>query len=168
MRLHLDSRRPEGALCWKIENETFNTLKHQGYHLEHNFGHGEQNLSVVSLALLMMLAFLVDQTQQLCCPLFRAVWQKIRQQAGAVGQPRVLYFRHFAFMSMQHLYAVMLNDLAGKSRRLPSRIPLDQTSSPTLRSPPQRLPNRSPLRPHRALRHRCAKRSIPQGVVTSS
>jgi hypothetical protein len=30
---------------WKIENETFNTLKNQGYHLEHNFGHGEQHLS---------------------------------------------------------------------------------------------------------------------------
>ena len=49
-----------GRARWKIENETFNTLKNQGYHLEHNYGHGEQNLSVV-LALLMMLAFLVDQ-----------------------------------------------------------------------------------------------------------
>ena len=26
---------------WKIENENFNTLKNHGYHLEHNFGHGE-------------------------------------------------------------------------------------------------------------------------------
>ena len=25
---------------WKIENETFNTLKNQGYHLEHSYGHG--------------------------------------------------------------------------------------------------------------------------------
>jgi len=50
---------------WKIENETFNTLKNQGYQFEHNFGHGQQNLSVV-FAMLMMLAFLVDQTQQLC------------------------------------------------------------------------------------------------------
>jgi hypothetical protein len=46
-------------------------------HLEHNFGHGEQNLSVV-LALMMMLAFLVDQVQQLCCPLFLAAWHKMR------------------------------------------------------------------------------------------
>ena len=60
---------------WKIENETFDTLKNQGYHLEHNYGHGEQNLSVV-LALLMMLAFLVDQVQQTCCPLFQAAWTK--------------------------------------------------------------------------------------------
>jgi len=64
-----------GRARWKIENETFNTLKHQGYHFEHNYGHGEQNLSVV-FATLMMLAFLVDQTQQLCCALFQAVWTK--------------------------------------------------------------------------------------------
>src|SRR5215468_6553315 len=51
---------------WRIENETFNTLKHQGYHFEHNFGHGYEHLSVV-FAELMMLAFLVEQVQQLCC-----------------------------------------------------------------------------------------------------
>jgi hypothetical protein len=32
---------------WKIENETFNTLKNQGYHFEYNFGHGNQHLSTV-------------------------------------------------------------------------------------------------------------------------
>ena len=54
-----------GRARWKIDNETFNTLKNQGDNFEHNDGHGEQNLSVV-FAMLMMLAFLVDQTQQLC------------------------------------------------------------------------------------------------------
>ena len=29
-----------GRSRWKIENETFNTLKNQDYHLAHNFGHG--------------------------------------------------------------------------------------------------------------------------------
>ena len=47
-----------GRARWEIENETFNTLKNQGYHFEHNYGHGEQHLSVV-FATLMMLAFLV-------------------------------------------------------------------------------------------------------------
>jgi len=28
---------------WKIENEHNNVLKHHGYHLEHNFGHGQEN-----------------------------------------------------------------------------------------------------------------------------
>ena len=31
-----------GRARWKIENESFNTLKNQGYHLEHNFGHDRQ------------------------------------------------------------------------------------------------------------------------------
>jgi len=46
-----------GRARWKIENETFNTLKNQGYHLEHNFGLGNRNLSAV-FTILMMLAFL--------------------------------------------------------------------------------------------------------------
>jgi hypothetical protein len=65
-----------GRARWKIENETCNTLKNQGYHFEHNYGHGEQHLSVV-FATLMMLACLVDQTQQLCWALGRAVWAKL-------------------------------------------------------------------------------------------
>ncbi len=61
-----------GRARWRIENETFNTLKNQGYHFEHNFGHGYKNLSVV-FAMLMMLAFLVDQVQQIASQLFNAV-----------------------------------------------------------------------------------------------
>jgi arylamine N-acetyltransferase len=34
-----------GTSRWKIENETFNTLKNQGYPFEHNYGHGKENLS---------------------------------------------------------------------------------------------------------------------------
>ena len=48
-----------GRASWKVENETFNTLKNQGYHFEHNFGHGEKHLATV-FANLMMLAFLID------------------------------------------------------------------------------------------------------------
>jgi hypothetical protein len=36
-----------GRAKWKIENEQFNIQKNHGYHLEHNFGHGKQNLSGV-------------------------------------------------------------------------------------------------------------------------
>jgi hypothetical protein len=64
-----------GRARWKIENETFNTLKNQGYHLDHNFGLGQKHLSLVFMTL-TMLAFMVDQTQQLCCGLFRAAWKK--------------------------------------------------------------------------------------------
>ena len=99
-----------GRARWKIENETFNTLKNQGYQFEHNFGHGRQNLSVV-FAMLMMLAFLVDQAQQLCCPLFRAVWKKLGSKRALWDNLRS-HFRHFTFTSMQHLYEVILHDLA--------------------------------------------------------
>ena len=60
-----------GRARWRIENETFNTLKNQGHGFEHNFGHGEKHLATV-FAHLMMLAFLIDQVQQRCCALFRA------------------------------------------------------------------------------------------------
>lgn len=56
---------------WKIENETFNTLKNLGYHFDYNFGLGKKYLSEVFVNLIM-LAFLVDQILQLCCPLFQA------------------------------------------------------------------------------------------------
>ncbi len=58
-----------GRARWKIENKTFNTLKNQGYQFEHNFGHGNKNLSIV-FAMLMMLAFPVDQVQQLAAGIF--------------------------------------------------------------------------------------------------
>ena len=59
-----------GRARWKIENETFNTLKNLGYNFEHNYGHGKKYLSTV-LCLLMMLAFLIDQVQEICCSLFQ-------------------------------------------------------------------------------------------------
>lgn len=95
---------------WKIENETFNTLKNQGYHYEHNYGHGERHLSVV-LAMLMMLAFLVDQVQQHCCPLFQAVWTKLKSKRSLWEQIRS-HFHTLTYRSMQHLYEAILYDLA--------------------------------------------------------
>ena len=66
-----------GRARWKIENETFNTLKNQGYNLGHNYGLGKRNLSGI-FTILMMLAFLVDQAQQLSCWLFQAALVKGR------------------------------------------------------------------------------------------
>ena len=62
---------------WKIENETFNTLKNQGYHFEHNFGHGKKMLSTV-MAHIMLLAFLIDQLQQTACKSFKEALKKVR------------------------------------------------------------------------------------------
>jgi hypothetical protein len=94
-----------GRARWKIENETFNTLKNQGYNFEHNYGHGEQNLSVV-FAMLMMLAFLVDQAQQLCCALFQAVWAKLGSKRMLWERMRALFY-DYAFASMRQLFEAL-------------------------------------------------------------
>lgn len=96
-----------GRARWKVENETFNTLKNQGYHFEHNYGHGFKNLSTV-LMMLMMLAFLVDQTQQIACPLFRAALAKVKFRDRLWEKTRALFFE-FAFKSMAELYSTIVN-----------------------------------------------------------
>lgn len=95
-----------GRARWKIENETFNTLKNQGYNFEHNYGHGAQHLSVV-FAMLMMLAFLVDQTQQLCCALFQAVWAKLGSKRLLWERMRALFYA-YALASMGQLFEALL------------------------------------------------------------
>ena len=94
-----------GRARWRIENETFNTLKNQGYHFEHNFGHGYQHLSVV-FAVLMMLAFLVDQVQQMCCPLFQAVWAKLGSKRRLWERMKALFY-DYALESMRHLFEAL-------------------------------------------------------------
>jgi len=94
-----------GRARWKIENETFNTLKNQGYHFEHNYGHGEDNLSVV-FAMLMMLAFLVDQSQQLGCALFQAVWTKLGSKRRLWERMSALFY-DYAFASMRQLFEAL-------------------------------------------------------------
>lgn len=59
-----------GRARHKIENEAFNTLKNQGFHLEHNFGHGKKHLSF-NLFLLNILAFLLHQYLHLSDRLYR-------------------------------------------------------------------------------------------------
>jgi hypothetical protein len=86
-----------GGRCrWKIENETFNTIKNQGYEFEHNFGHGKKHLTTV-FAYLMMLAFLVDQIQEHCCLLFQAALRFSGPRYSLWEFMRALYrIRHFA------------------------------------------------------------------------
>jgi hypothetical protein len=98
-----------GRARWKIENETFNTLKNQGYNFEHNYGHGTKNLSVV-FAMVMMLAFLVDQTQQLCCALFQAAWAKLGSKRLLWERMRALFYA-YALASMRQLLEALFYGL---------------------------------------------------------
>jgi hypothetical protein len=77
-----------GRSRWKIENETFNTLKNQGYNLEHSYGHGKKYLAT-NFMQLTFLAFLVDQIAQRIdgafdralkyCKTKKNLWEKVRQ-----------------------------------------------------------------------------------------
>jgi hypothetical protein len=98
-----------GRARWRIENERFNTLKNQGYHFEHNFGHGYQHLSVV-FAVLMMLAFLVDQVQQWCCPLFQAAWAKMGRKRRLWERMRALFY-DYDLESMRQLFEALFYGL---------------------------------------------------------
>jgi hypothetical protein len=95
-----------GRARWKIENETFNTLKNQGYHFEHNYGHGQQFLSV-NLAALMLLAFLVDQTQQLASTLFQAVLKKEGSRKQLWEHVRALFYT-LPFTSLEEIFSALL------------------------------------------------------------
>jgi hypothetical protein len=91
-----------GRARWRIENETFNTLKNQGYHFEHNYGHGYKHLAVV-MALLMLLAFGIDQVQQKC----NALFQRARAKKGpkcALWETLRNLFASFAVSSMREIY----------------------------------------------------------------
>jgi len=94
-----------GRARWKVENATCNTLQNQGDNFEHNYGHGAKNLSVVC-AMLMMRAFLVDQTQQLCCALFQAVWAKLGSQRLLWERMRALFYDD-ALTSMRQLFEAL-------------------------------------------------------------
>jgi hypothetical protein len=95
-----------GRARWKIENETFNTLKNQGYNLEHNYGLGKKHLSAV-FAILMMLAFLVDQVQQMSCHLFQAALKELGSKRALWERMRN-YFCMFRVDSMETIFRVLV------------------------------------------------------------
>ena len=94
-----------GRARWKIENETFNTLKNQGYEFEHNYGHGYKNLSV-TLAYLMMLAFLVDQAQLIGCKIVRMALESSKRLSEMYRKVRT-YFDTFIFKNWGELYSAI-------------------------------------------------------------
>lgn len=103
-----------GRTRWKIENENNNTLKTKGYHLEHNFGHGQQDLANV-LVTLNILAFLVHTVQEIVEP----AYQRLRRALGA----RKTFFedlraltRYLVFDSWDSLFLFMEEGLKSAHR----------------------------------------------------
>jgi hypothetical protein len=94
---------------WKIENEHNNTLKTQGYHFEHNYGHGRQHLAAL-LATLILLAFLTHSILDH----FDTLYHRVRQQLPS----RRTFFEHLRaltqyvlFATWEDLFACMLEAL---------------------------------------------------------
>jgi hypothetical protein len=80
-----------GRARWKIENETFNVLKTNGYHLEHSFGHGKDNLAAI-LVSLNLLAFAIHTV----CDSGDELWRAARVKLG----PRYNVFNKLAAITI--------------------------------------------------------------------
>lgn len=95
-----------GRARWKIENETFNTLKNQGYQFEHNYGHGFLHLSNL-LATLMLLVFLIDQIQQIASRNFKKVLDAVKTKIRLWEEFRAV-FRFFVVNSFSNLMKILI------------------------------------------------------------
>lgn len=96
-----------GRARWKIENETFNTLKNNGYNFEHNYGHGYENLCSV-MTMLMLLAFLIDQVQFICCSLRKGLKKKYGPWYSVFEKIRAM-FQMIVWDSWSQFYEFLLN-----------------------------------------------------------
>lgn len=94
-----------GRSRWKIENETFNTLKNQGYHFEHNYGHGYKYLAT-TLAFLMFMAFSIDQLMQKTGALFIKVWKAAKTKKRLWEALRAVFMTQY-IKSFKHLYIIL-------------------------------------------------------------
>ena len=98
-----------GRARWKIENEHFNTLKNQGYHAEHNFGHGKQYASF-NFFLFNLLAFFMHQILELTDPLYQACRKKFSAHKEYWNQLRCT-LRVLVFNNWEHLLKFIISPL---------------------------------------------------------
>jgi len=98
-----------GRSRWKIENETFNTLKTQGYHLEHNYGHGKKNLAT-NFMLLTFLAFLIDQIAQSVDVAFKKALKYCNNKKSFWEAVRSTFYV-IPCRNWEHLYQVISKDV---------------------------------------------------------
>lgn len=102
-RGNIDQIMRGGRSRWKIENETFNTLKNQGYNIDHNYGHGKKNLAG-NFALLTLLAFAVDQIQEMNCDLFKMALKKCRNCRSSLWELMKSIHHFFVIESWEILF----------------------------------------------------------------
>lgn len=98
-----------GRSRWKIENEHNNTLKTKGYHLEHNFGHGQEHLSSL-LAAMNILAFLYHIFLSLTNEHYRLIRAALPSRETFFDDLRALT-RYWLFPSWEALLDFMMRGL---------------------------------------------------------
>jgi len=94
---------------WKIENENNNVLKTKGYHLEHNFGHGTENLAAV-MATMNLLAFLFHTLLGLLDQKYQVIRAKIGSRKSFFDDLRAL-MRYICFETWDVLFEFMIEGL---------------------------------------------------------
>ncbi len=99
----------DGRTRWKSENETNNTLKNQGYHFEHNFGHGEEHLANF-LATLNLLAFFLHTLLNLLDEQYQRLRKELVTRVDFFNDLRAL-LRYMVFDSWEALMIFMLRSL---------------------------------------------------------
>ncbi len=103
-----------GRARWKVENEGNNILKTKGYHLEHNFGHGQNHLAEL-LFCLNLLAYLFHTTLDLTHITYRTVRSMLVTRQTFFNDLRALT-RYLWFKGWQALFEFMLRE--GQPREL--------------------------------------------------
>ena len=98
-----------GRSRWKVENENNNTLKTKGYNLEHNYGHGEKNLSSL-LATFIILAFLFHTVLDFMDGKYRLLRKKLSARQTFFNDIRSLS-KYICFDSWDHLMSFMIEGL---------------------------------------------------------
>ena len=93
----------------KRENEHNNTLKTKGYNLEHNFGHGQENLANLLLSM-NLIAFLFHTMLELCDPRYRLICQTLPRRDRFFHDVKALT-QYFLFDSWEALMCFMLEGL---------------------------------------------------------
>ena len=104
---------------WKIENENNNVLKNYRYHLEHNFGHGDEYLSMI-LVLLNVLAFLFHTVLDLVDEVYQRLRTHLRARKTFFTDLQALTrYIHFADWDqlLNFMYVQLELDQPAASRR---------------------------------------------------
>lgn len=98
-----------GRTRWKVENENNNTLKTKGYHLTHNYGHGQEHLSSL-LCAMIILAFLFHSLLELADQRYRKVRQAHPRRDSFFNDIRALTL-YLCFESWDALMIFMMQGL---------------------------------------------------------